>query len=110
MVIQRNCDFISNTSSPIISKPFFNSTGDILALQITGADGQYVLEGRNSTSHNWAVLAGINLSDFSVAAGGFSKEGLYEIGIVGVREMRVRVVETSGEVSITGQIISTEES
>lgn len=109
MVIQKNCEFITNSSTPIVSKIFPNSTGDILTLQISGANGLFYVEGRNRSSNDWVVLAGINLSDFSVARGGFTKAGIYEIGIVGIRELRARVESTEGTVSLFGQIISAEE-
>ena len=41
--------------------------------------------------------------------GGFTKPGMYEIGIVGIREIRARIESVSGDVSMFGQIISTEE-
>ena len=109
MVIQKNCEFIKNSDSPAVSKVFRNATGDALALQISGADGSYIVEGRNNSQLDWVALGGINLTDFSAVKGEFSKVGIYEIGIVGIRELRVRVEETSGLVSIFGQIISTEE-
>ena len=106
MVIQKNCDFVKNTSAPIVSKVFPNASGDALTLQINGAEGVYYLEGRNNSKGDWFPLAGINLSDFSPTRGKFTKTGLYEIGIAGVRELRVRVEVAYGEVSIFGQIIS----
>lgn len=109
MVIQKNCEFIENSTTPTVSRHFSNATGDVLTLQITGADGVYHLEGRNSRHHDWVSLAGINLSDFSAVRGGFTKAGMYEIGIMGVRELRVRVESTLGKVSIFGQIMSSEE-
>ena len=109
MVIQKNCEFVKNSNTPIVSKSFPNATGDVLTLQISGADGTYYVEGRNSQHHDWVPLAGINLSDFSAVRGKFLKAGLYEIGIVGIREVRVRVESVSGNVSIFGQMISTEE-
>lgn len=109
MVIQKNCEFVTNANAPIVPKVFSNATGDILTLQITGADGVYHLEGRNTTEGNWVSLAGINLSDFSAVRGGFTKEGIYEIGIVGIRQLRFRIESASGNVSAFGQIISTEE-
>lgn len=109
MIIQKNCNFITKASSPIVSKIFPNAVGDVLSLQISGADGVYKLEGRNSSTNDWVSLAGINLSNFAVERDGFTTAGIYEIGIVGIREMRVRVESTQGEVSIFGQIISTEE-
>lgn len=109
MVIQKNCEFVKNSSTPIVSKIFPNAAGDTLSLQISGADGLYHLEGRNNSNHEWVSLAGINLHDFSATRGGFTKAGLYEVGIVGVRELRVRVENVLGNVSVFGQIISTEE-
>ena len=109
MIIQRNCDFIKKATAPAISRIIANTNGDTLSFQISGANGVYILEGRNNTRANWTPLAGINLSDFSAVKGTYTKEGLYEIGIVGVREMRVKVESVEGTVSITGQIISTEE-
>lgn len=110
MVIQKNCEFIKkNSSAPIISSVFSNTSGDTLTLQISGADGVYHLEGRNNKKGDWTSLAGIDLSDFSAVRGGFTKAGIYELGIVGIREMRVRVESVSGTVSIFGQIISVEE-
>jgi hypothetical protein len=49
MVIQKNCDFVKNASAPIVSKTFVNASGDVLTLQISGADGLYHLEGRNNS-------------------------------------------------------------
>lgn len=109
MVIQRNCEFVTNSNSPIVSKIFSNSTGDILTLQISGANGEYYLEGRNNSKLDWIAMGGINLSDFSAVKGKFTKAGMYEIGIAGARELRVRVNSTEGNVSIFGQIISLEE-
>lgn len=109
MVIQKNCDFVTNVDAPIVSKSFSNASGDTLTLQISGANGDYIIEGRNSSNADWVPLAGINLSDFSATKGVFTKAGLYEIGIVGVRELRARVERTEGNVSLFGQIISVEE-
>lgn len=110
MVIQSNCKFIENVNTPTVSKVFSNAHGDTLSLQISGADGKYYIEGRNNTKGDWVSLAGINLSDFSPVRGGFTTAGLYELGIIGIRELRVTVESVAGEnVSIFGQIISTEE-
>ena len=109
MVIQKNCDFVTNVNSPIVSKAFSNPQGDVLTLSITGANGKYYLEGRNSSKSDWFSLAGINLGDFTPVIGGFTKAGIYEIGIVGMREVRVRIEQIEGNVTIFGQMISTEE-
>ena len=109
MVIQKNCEFLKNSNTPIVSKVFPNASGDILSLQITGDDGVYHIEGRNNRNGDWVSLAGISLSDFSAIRGGFTKSGLYEIGIIGIRELRVRVESVAGNVTVFGQIISAEE-
>lgn len=109
MVIQQNCEFAMKATSPIVSKVFFNSTGDTLAVQIQGANGVYHIEGRNSSDSEWCDLAGINLSDFSAARNGYTKAGIYEIGVASIRQIRARIESVEGEVSITGQIISTGE-
>lgn len=109
MIIQKNCEFVKDSSTPIVSKTFPNSTGDVLALQIDGANGVYYVEGRNNSKSNWVPLAGINLSDFSAQRGKFTTAGIYEIGIVGIRELRARVESAEGNVTLFGQIISTEE-
>lgn len=110
MVIQKNIEFFKGMNTPTVSKTFPNATGDILSLQISGDfSGVVHLEGRNNRNGDWVSLAGINLSDFSVARNGFTASGMYEIGIVGIRELRGRIESTSGNVSMFGQIISTEE-
>ena len=109
MVIQKNCEFIKKSNSPIVSKVFPNAQADILTLQIEGADGVFYLEGRSKAKAEWVSLAGIDLSNFNAVKNGFVKAGIYEVGIVGIREIRVRVATTTGEVSIFGQMISTEE-
>jgi len=109
MVIQQNCNFIENASAPIVSKTFSNAASDTLTLQISGANGKYYLEGRNNSMGDWFALAGISLSDFSAHRGVFTKAGIYEIGVVGIREVRVRIESVEGNVSIFGQMISTEE-
>ena len=109
MIILNNLDLIHNISAPMVSKEFANLGGDILALQISGATGRYCIEGKSANS-DWYPLGGINLSDFTVATGAFTKPGLYEIGVASVRRIRARVETTDGEVSITAQLISSSES
>ena len=110
MVIQSNCNFFENVNAPTVSKVFSNAHGDTLSLQISGANGKYYIEGRNNAKGDWVPLAGINLSNFTPAKGQFTEAGIYEIGVVGIRELRARVESTAGgKVSIFGQIISTEE-
>lgn len=112
MVIQSNCNFAKNINAPAISKVFTNAEGDVLTVQISGGftSGLVHIEGRNNVNGNWISLAGISLSDLALNKGGFTKAGLYEIGIVGVREIRANVESVSGgNISVYGQIISTQE-
>lgn len=109
MIIQKNCEFVTNISGPITSPIFANGVGDILSLQVSGSNGEYYIEGRNNRKGDWCPLAAINVGDLTVARNGIVKPGLYEVGIIGARELRVRVVSTEGFVSIFGQIISSEE-
>ena len=109
MVIQKICRFISNTTSPIVSKIFPNPYADTLTLQIDGANGLYHVEGRTSAHDAWVSLAGIDLGELTAVRGGFTKAGIYELGVVGIREIRVRVERVDGEVSVSGQLISAEE-
>lgn len=108
MIILTNCNF-ANTNQSLTSATVYNFAGDTLALQISGAKGIFHLEGRNAISGDWTPLAGINLSNLTVVPGKFTQPGLYEVGIVGVREMRIVVESVEGHVDITGQIISTQE-
>ena len=109
MVIQSNCNFVTNATSPIESKSYKNAQGDVLSVQISGATGVYYIEGRLIHNGTWCPLAGINLSDFSPVKGAYTKPGIYELGIVGIRDIRARVEAVNGSVTIQGQIISTEE-
>ena len=85
MVIQSNIRFVENATTPIVSKPFFNSTGDILTLQIYGSDGVYHLEGRMKDGADWVSLAGINLNNFTTIKNGFKEAGIYEMSVIGIR-------------------------
>ena len=111
MIIQKNAEFFKRMNTPTVSKPFSNSSADTLAVQISGdfSDGKFHIEGRNNHKGDWVSLAAIDLSDFSPVRGGFTKSGMYELGIVGIREVRARIESVSGNVSMFGQMISTEE-
>ena len=112
MMVQSTCKFAKNISSPVISKVFSNAEGDILTIQISGnfSSGIIYIEGRNDPSGDWVSLAGISLKDFSLWTDGFEETGLYEIDIIGVRELRANIKQIiNGNISIYGQIISSQE-
>ena len=111
MIIQKNLEFFKNANTPAESKIFSNSSADTLTVQVSGdfTNGLFFIEGRNNSGGDWCSLAAIDLSSFMPVRTGFTKPGIYEIGIAGVREVRARVVNISGKVSIFGQMISMEE-
>lgn len=111
MIIQKNAAFFRSMSTPTVSKAFSNSASDVLAVQISGdfTTGKFHVEGRNNERGDWVSLAAIDLSDFSPVRGGFTKPGMYELGIVGIREVRARIEAVNGNVTMFGQMISTEE-
>jgi len=45
MVIQKNLNFVSNTTIPVLSKTFINASGDVLSLEIKG-NGVIYIDGR----------------------------------------------------------------
>lgn len=108
MIILQNCKFAQNESSSYVSRTFFNAAGDALTVQVDGANGKYYIEGRTHSSMEWVPLAAINLQDFTVASS-ITTPGIYEMGISGIRELRARIEEVNGLVTIAGQIISSEE-
>lgn len=110
MVIQSTISQ-QNQKSPFISKTHRNLQGDVFALEIYGNINSmnFILEGRGSSEGTWVPLAGINLTDFSVAKGEITKPGLYEFGVASVRELRLNLTQINGEASFVGRVISTSE-
>ena len=111
MIIQKKITFCEDQTAPFTSQTFFNPLSDVLTLQIDGSftNSLIKIEGRSESSKNWVSLAGINLTNFSVAKNGIKSAGLYEFGIIGIREIRVNIEEISGSVTISGQLINAEE-
>lgn len=111
MIIQKKITFCENQTAPFISTAHFNPLSDVLSIQV---DGNFLsslvkIEGRSSNATSWVPLAGINLSDFSVTKKGISKPGLYEFGVIGIREFRINIEQVDGTVSVSGQLINAEE-
>lgn len=111
MVIQKNCHFIDNKTTPMVSKHYSNASSDILDVQVDGNFmGLIKVEGRLHQHGAWVSLAGINLSNFASANDGIKAPGLYEFSVIGVREIRVNVESLAGgAISVYGQLISSEE-
>lgn len=113
MIIQKNVDldFSNGNNTPTVSKTYRNFQADVLALNISGTmtSGTFFVEGRNVPGGEWTSLAGIDLNALALVSGGFTKSGIYEIGIASVRELRFRPEGMSGQVKVSAQLISTEE-
>ena len=111
MIIQKKITFCNNQTAPFISNVYFNPLSDVLSIQVDGDFSEAIikLEGRSNNTNLWVSLAGINLSDFSVAKKGISQPGLYEFGVIGIREFRINVEQINGSVTISGQLINAEE-
>lgn len=111
MVIQNKAQFFEDVNTSKTSKIFVNPLADVLDLQVQGEFSavELVIEGRLNKDSEWVSLAGINLSDFSIAANGLTKKGIYEFSVIGVREVRARVSNLNGTISVFGYFISSEE-
>lgn len=109
MVIQSNIKFIDKANSPMVSKIFSNSTSDLMSLQISGGPGKVILQGRIDKNMDWVTLSGIDVSNYTIVKDQFTKSGIYEISIIGIRQLRAILESSSGEISVLGQLISSEE-
>lgn len=112
MIIQKSINFFQNMAEAGVSEVFTNSQADVMSLQINGelGGGSIILEGRNSSQNEWVPLAGINLSNFTISKDGFTSEGLYELGITSVRQLRARAENVDlANVNVLGLLISTVE-
>lgn len=110
MIIQKKIIFCQNQTSSFISNSVFNVKSDLLTMTVEGSftNGNIKLEGRESESNTWVSLAGINISNFSVAKSGITSTGIYEFSIAGIRELRVNVEQVAGgSVTVSGQFIQT---
>ena len=107
MIIQNGFKFLTGVNTPNASNTFTNSICDGLTLQVTGTYTGLVLtvEGQVNplgTLTNWVALSAISLNDFS-ATNSITKNGVYQIGISGVSQIRVNVSAiSSGTVTVFG--------
>lgn len=109
MIIQQKVIFFENTFDSSVSRSYFNNSADVLTLSVDGdfSNGLFFIEGRNHG--DWVTLAAINLSDLSIQVNGITKTGLYEVGVLSVRELRCRIEQIQGSVTIAGELISSGE-
>lgn len=109
MMIQKKVIFFKDAANTATSTSCFNGSADTLALSIKGIlnSGSVYIEGHNGD--DWISLAAVNLTNFSVSRKGLVETGIYEISILSVRELRCRIEEISGSVTIEGELISSSE-
>lgn len=99
MYVQSNFLFLDKVIGSVTSNAYLNSNAESATLQISGdfTSGSFVVEGKtDSESTAWETLAGINLSDFSVSGSSITEKGIYQFGVDGIRQIRVRSVSVSG--------------
>lgn len=112
MVIQGNYRLFTNMDAAGESKIIPNAQGDVCALTISGdfTEAEVVFEGRSDASTQFFPLGGFNTADFSRETGSYTKAGIYEIDVVGMRQVRVRIISVSGgTITVVAQLISTSE-
>ena len=110
MIIQDTVNLFQEVAAPATSQTAYNAQGDVGVVTIEGTFvGSIAIEGRAGAGA-WQPLAGVNMSNFKVVKAEYTDAGMYELDVVGVREMRARVTSiTSGSVSVNVQLISTSE-
>lgn len=111
MVPQKDYAFAKNiTAEYTPNKPYYNVNSDVMSVEISGTftSGEFVFEGKlDANSEDYTPLAAIDLSNLSVVRGIATKAGIYELGIEGIREFRVRVQSVSGGyVNIIGRVVN----
>jgi hypothetical protein len=95
MRTQNGFKFLTAVTTTVSSNTFTNSICDGLTLQITGthSGATILVEGQvnpDSTLTSWIALSIINLNDFS-AASSITANGIYQVDIAGISQVRVRV-------------------
>ena len=91
--------FEGETVSP--GKPieyYRNLKADIMSVEISGnfTSGTFHFEGvTDYTNEEWTPIAGVNLSDYSIASDPSGK-GIWEVPLEGLQKFRVRVESVSG--------------
>lgn len=112
MVIQNNYMLFEDASAPGVSKVRPNPQGDICYLTITGdfTTVEVVFEGKARDTFDFTPVGGVNVTDFSVEKGTYTRPGTYSIEIAGMRKIRARLISvTGGTATVYAQLIKTSE-
>lgn len=96
--------FFDNTSQTGDSENMINTKGGVLTIQVFGETSSLsasVLGKVDIQNGDFVPLAGINMSDYSLA-NTITAKGIYEYDISGIRLIKVNLASTDGNVSIKG--------
>lgn len=99
-----NLTFLSSAVGQRTSEVFDNDKYSLAVLQVTGVftGAWIVVEGRADRNGPWETLGGINVSD-TTEADVITNVGIYEYGIDGIAQIRVRLAALGGgSVTVTG--------
>ena len=100
-----NVGFIRAAGSATVSDVFENERYDVAVLQIESTADAFsvALEGRVDAQADWTAVASANVSVYGTPFETMTEDGIYEFGVAGLREIRVRVISvTNGSVSASG--------
>ena len=103
-------NFIRDVGSATLSDVFENDKYDLAVLQVESHADAFAatLEGRVDPGGEWEPIGSMNTEDRGIGSAMISADGIYEFGIAGVRQIRVRVLYvTNGGVSISGVLWNT---
>ena len=111
MIIFDNKYFYKNGRA-IDKASYVNTRCDIVSIEISGDDSaEFIFEGRvnnqivDDADKQWIVIMGMNLSTYTKEAS-FKGNGIWEVGIEGVHEFRLRKI--SGDTAnVHGRLIIT---
>lgn len=91
---------------------YINTRCDIASIEISGDDGaEFVFEGRvdnkivDEADKQWMVIMGMNLSTYTKEAS-FKGSGIWEVGIEGIHEFRLRKV-SGDSANVFGRLVIT---
>lgn len=100
-----NIGFIRAAGSSTVSDIFENERYDVAVLQVESTADAFsvALEGRVDAQADWTAVASANVSVYGTPFETMTEDGIYEFGVAGLREIRVRVISvTNGSVSVSG--------
>lgn len=100
-----NIGFIRAAGDAAVSDVFENERYDVAVLQVESTADAFsvALEGRVEPKADWKTIASANVSVYGAPFETMTEDGIYEFGVAGLREIRVRVISVSnGSVTVSG--------